>query len=77
MKEPFIWKLLLFVGVCPFIAPFFYYLLQHLVHNHYSWTIADMLILWSFLYWPTYLIGLVFIVVSICKLKKTNPKCEQ
>ena len=70
MKKIFIWKLLLVISLCPFIAPFFYYLLQILVHNTYSWTLTDMVIVWSFLYWPTYLIGLVLLAISIYKLKK-------
>ena len=69
MKRSFIWKLLLFIGLCPFIAPFFYYALQCIVHNTYSWTILDMVIFWSFLYWPAYLIGLVLLGISIYKLK--------
>ena len=70
MDKGLIWRLLLFIGVCPFIAPFFYYFLQHIAHNDYSWTIIEMLILWSFLYWPTYLIGLALLAISIYKLKK-------
>ena len=70
MKKRFIWKLLLLIGACPFAVPFFYYLLMHFVHNHYSETLPTILILWSFLYWPTYLIGLVLLAISIYKLKK-------
>ena len=69
MKKKLMWKIVLFVGLCPFIAPFFYYFLQILVHERYSWSLAEMLIVWSFLYWPTYLSGLVLTVVSIFKLK--------
>ena len=70
MKKTLIWELLLFVGLCPLIAPFFYYLIQYFVNGGYSWTLVDLLILWSFVYWPTYLIGLVLAVVSVYKLKK-------
>ena len=70
MRKNLIWKFLFFLSLCPFIAPFFYYVLQHLVHNHYSWTLLDMLILWSFVYWPTYLIGLILLAISTYKLKK-------
>ena len=77
MKKALTWKLLLFIGLCPFIAPFFYYSIQHLAHNHYSWTLTDMLVLWSFLYWPTYLVGLVLLFVSIYKLRKFQvDSCE-
>ena len=70
MKKGLIWKILFVIGLCPLIVPFFFYFLQQLVHNHYSLTLIDMLILWSFLYWPTYLIGLVILAISIYKLKK-------
>jgi len=70
MKKAFIWKLLLGIGLCPFLAPFFYYFLQCFVHKHYSLTLIDMLILWSFLYWPTYVIGLILIIIAAIKLKK-------
>ena len=43
MKKGFIWKLLLIIGLCPFIAPFFYYFLLHFAHNDYSWILTDML----------------------------------
>ena len=43
MKKGFIWKLLLIIGLCPFIAPFFYYFLLHFAHNVYSWILTDML----------------------------------
>ena len=70
MRKNLIWKFLFFIGLCPFIAPFFYFVLQHLVHNHYSWTLTDMLVLWSFVYWPTYLVGLILIAISLNKLNK-------
>ena len=70
MKNSLVWKILLVIGICPLIAPFFYYFLQHFAHNDYSWTLSDMVIMWSFLYWPTYLIGLVILGISLYKLKK-------
>ena len=70
MKKGLIWKILMVIGLCPLITPFFYYFLQQLVHNDYPWTLIEMLILWSFLYWPTYLIGLVILGISLYKLKK-------
>ena len=70
MKVKLIWKILLIIGLCPFIAPFAYYLIMHMVHNHYSWTLLDMIILWSYVYWPTYVLGISLVIVSIFKLKK-------
>lgn len=69
-KKSFVWKLLLVIGVCPFIAPLFYYLLLHLMHNDHSWTWIELLVLWSVVYWPTYLIGLFLLAISLYKLKK-------
>ena len=69
MKKPFIWKLLFVVGLCPFIAPF---LLAHTRMG--SWTLIDWFILWSFVYWPTYLVGLILLAVSVYMLKKANRK---
>ena len=63
MKKSVIWKLLLLVGICPFAAPFIYNLVM-------QWELFDMLVLWSYIYWPTYIIGLLLIIISIYKLKK-------
>ena len=69
MKKTLIWKVLFVIGLCPFAAPFFYYLLQIFAHGNSSWTIVEMIVLWSFLYWPTYLIGLLLVTVALCMLK--------
>ncbi len=63
MNKTSIWKLLLILGLCPFVAPFVYNLVMH-------WELLDMLVLWSYVYWPTYIIGLFLIGISIFKLKK-------
>lgn len=63
MKKSAIWKLLLLVGLCPFAAPFVYNLVM-------CWKLSDMLVLWSYVYWPTYIIGLFLIGISVYKLKK-------
>ena len=63
MKKSAIWKLILLVGLCPFAAPFVYNLVI-------GWELSDMLVLWSYVYWPTYIIGLFLIGISIYNLKK-------
>ena len=63
MKKKLIWKLLFILGLCPFTAPFIYNLVMH-------WEILDMIVLWSYVYWPTYIIGLFLIGISIYKLNK-------
>lgn len=63
MNKTLKWKLLLLIGLCPFAAPFIYNMVMH-------WELLDMLVLWSYVYWPTYIIGLFLIGLSIFKLKK-------
>lgn len=65
MKITFIWKLLLVIGICPFIMPF---LLSFTRMS--SWTLVDWLVMYSFVYWPTYILGFVLIAISVCKLIK-------
>lgn len=67
MKKKLIWKLLLIVGVIPFVIPFVLGIYRMSIE---SWNYGDWLILYSFVYWPTYLIGLVLIAISIFKLIK-------
>ena len=67
MKQGFIWKVLLVLGIFPFVLP--------LVLGAYrmsieSWTMIDWLVMYSFIYWPTYMIGTVLIMVSVKKLLK-------
>lgn len=61
------WKLMLLAGVCPFVAPF---LLGFYRMSIERWTMADWLVLYSFVYWPTYVVGLVLIVIALRKLNK-------
>ena len=67
MKNKLIWKILLFIGVIPLIIPF---VLGFYRMSIESWTLPDWLIMYSFVYWPTYLIGLVLIVISVYKIIK-------
>ena len=67
MKKTLVWKVLLAFGVCPFALP--------LILGTYNmsinlWSLADWLILYSYLYWHTYVIGIVLIAFSVYKLKK-------
>lgn len=65
MKKNLIWKILLSLGICPFVIP--------LITGIYNmsiqlWNLTDWLILYSYLYWPTYIIGVVLIAISAHKL---------
>ena len=68
MKKTLIWKILLVIGICPMVFPFVSFLYQMLVSE--SWTLLDWLIMYSFVYWPTYIIGFVLIAISANKLIK-------
>ncbi|MBE5947681.1 MAG: hypothetical protein E7261_01500 [Lachnospiraceae bacterium] len=67
MKNKLIWKILLFIGIIPLIIPF---ILGFYRMSIESWTLPDWLIMYSFVYWPTYIVGLVLITISIFKLAK-------
>lgn len=64
MNRNTLWNVLLFLGLSPFAAPFLFWLCQFLST---PWPLFDWLVLYSFLYWPTYLIGLVLVVLALCK----------
>ena len=38
--------------------------------NASSWRFFDYWIFYSFLYWPTYILGFILIIISVIKLKK-------
>ena len=67
MKNKLIWKVLLIIGIIPFVIPF---VLGFYRMSIESWTLPDWLIMYSFIYWPTYIIGLVLIVISVYKIIK-------
>ena len=68
MKNKRLWCFLLVIGIIPFVAPFGGFVYEMI--NSSSWTLDDWLVLYSFIYWPTYIIGLILIVISVIKLSK-------
>lgn len=72
------WKILLFVGTIPFLCAFLSGLYAALTGFSglsissppaYGFAaFADWIILYSFVYWPTYLVGLILIVWAASKL---------
>lgn len=67
MKKDLKWKNILAIGICPFILPIIVGFYKMSIE---SWTMLDWLIMYSFIYWPTYLIGFVLIAIAINKLLK-------
>ena len=66
IKDP-LWKLLFLIGVLPFIFPIVFGLYTMTIE---SWELFDWLILYSYAYWPTYLAGLIVIVISLIGIFK-------
>ena len=65
MYKAIVWKVLLLIGIFPFVLPFVLSVYRISIE---SWTMVDWLVMYSFIYWPTYIIGLVLIIVSLKKL---------
>ena len=57
-----LWKLLFLAGLVPFILPIVIGLYTVTIE---SWELFDWIVLYSFVYWPTYLAGLIVIVISL------------
>ena len=68
MKHKKLWWVLLLVGMIPFAAPFISFAYEMI--NSSSWTFIDWLVLYSFVYWPTYIVGLILIILLVCKSRK-------
>ena len=68
MKNKKLWWVLLIIGIIPFAAPFIGFAYEMI--NSSSWTLVDWLFLYSFVYWPSYVVGLILVVISVCKLRK-------
>lgn len=64
MKQNLKWKIIFIIGICPFVLPFIIGVYKISIE---SWSMIDWLIVYSFIYWPSYIIGLVLILISIHK----------
>lgn len=62
MKEKFFSGFLLLLGLLAFLMPFLSGIYRMSIE---SWAFFDWLILYSAVYWPTYIIGGVLIAISI------------
>ena len=65
MYKAIIWKVLLLIGIFPFVLPFVLGVYRISIE---SWTMIDWLVMYSFIYWPTYIVGSVLVVVSLKKI---------
>ena len=62
-----LWKLLFLAGLVPFILPIVIGLYTMTIE---SWELFDWIVLYSFVYWPTYWAGLIVIVISLIGIFK-------
>ena len=71
MKHKILRNILLWIGIVPFVLPVLVGIYKISIE---SWTMSDWLILYSFLYWPTYFIGAVLIVIAVVLYRKERKK---
>ena len=65
MYKAIIWKVLLLIGIFPFVLPFVLGVYRISIE---SWTMIDWIVLYSLIYWPTYIVGIVLVVISLIKI---------
>ncbi|MBQ3010951.1 MAG: hypothetical protein IJD81_07135 [Oscillospiraceae bacterium] len=69
MKKQMFWLTVLLLGIVPFVSPFVTGLYNIWLG---SWTMFDWFVMYSFIYWPTYLIGMFAIPIAIFQLLRYN-----
>ena len=66
------WKTLLVIGILPFAIPLLISFISAIfgLGLFYAEGLSgtDFLVLWSFIFWPTYVIGVFAIIISIIKI---------
>lgn len=66
------WKVLLVIGILPFAIPLLLSFISAIfgLGLFYAEGLSgiDFLVLWSFIFWPTYVIGVFAIIISIIKI---------
>lgn len=69
-RGKYIRRILLSLGCAPFlIAVSFCFISSLTAYGRPFW---EYFILYSFLYWPTYVIGIVLMILSLCKAGKKH-----
>ena len=57
-----LWKLLFLAGIVPFVVPVILGIYRMSIEH---WEYLDWLILYSYVYWPTYVIGIILMGISL------------
>lgn len=79
-KKKIVWIILLIAGIIPFAIPVITGIYDAIngfsglcfvgCDNYYGFqAFIDSVYLYSFIFWPTYIIGVILIILSIIKLK--------
>jgi len=58
-------KILFIIGLIPFIIPILLSIYTISVQNNFNF--FEYIFLYSFVYWPTYILGILLIIISIKK----------
>ena len=58
---------IILTGALPFMIPILSGIYKVTIE---SWNIFSWLILYSYIFWPSYVIGLILIIIGIVKLKR-------
>jgi len=69
MKKQSVWFAVLLLGFIPFLLPFLSGLYRMSIE---SWSLFDWVVMYSFIYWPTYLIGILAIPIALFQLLKNR-----
>ena len=67
-----LWIVLLVVGIIPFAAPILMAVIDLFMQLSTSNNPVEFLTYWSYVFWPTYIVGALLIALSTVKLKKCN-----
>lgn len=87
-KKKVLWIILLIIGLLPFIAVLTISILASIFgfsglcllecSYYYGFeAFRDSIILFSFVFWPAYIVGLILIIISIIFLKRGIKKCQR
>lgn len=68
-----IWKLLFLLGFVPFILPVILGIYRMSIEH---WELVDWVILYSYVYWPTYVVGIILLGISLAgSIRGKTKKC--
>ncbi|WP_251316083.1 hypothetical protein [Flintibacter muris] len=74
--KQWLWTILLFLGSAPFVFAFGFCFVTSLLDfsgvGFHKTSFLDYLLMWSFLYWPAYVVGTALIALSFVFRRKSS-----